>query len=304
MATERPQFDAASKWLIGHHGDAILRLAGLTDITSWRAVQAEVVQPRRLPDGLLEVRRAGRDTSDLFVIEIATDPERRVGEQILRDLTLVYLDRGVLPEGLVVVLRRKGRLRVANRVDLRSPAGWARLQARWRVVELWQVPAADLLAPDDPGMVPWAVVARPGGRPEVVLQQCRDLIERKAAPDEYRNLLGVAVVFAGIRYNEDRLLDILGGEQAVIESPILQRVVAKQFALKTQTIILNLLRDRLGDVPPDVEAAVRTIQDEEGLNRTNLLAARAAAYPAFLRDLTAAATPPPAQPPRPRRKRR
>jgi hypothetical protein len=140
------QFDAASKWLIGHHGDAILRLAGLTDVTSWRAVQAEVVQPRRLPDGLLEVRRAGQDRTDLFVVEIATDPEPRVAEQLLGDAALVYLDRGVLPEAVVVVLRRKGRRRVVRQLDLSSPGGWTRWRASWRVVELWSVPAADLLA--------------------------------------------------------------------------------------------------------------------------------------------------------------
>jgi hypothetical protein len=300
-APEPFPYDRASKWLIGHHGDAILRLAGLTDIESWRAVQAEVVQPRRLPDGLLEVRRAGQDKTDLFVIEIATDPERRVAEQLLGDAALVYLNRGVLPEVVVVVLRRKGRLRVPRRLDLSSPAGWTRWRASWRVVELWSIPAADLLAPQDPGLAPWATVARWTGRPEELLRQCRDLIDRKAAPDEYRNMLGVAVALAGIRYNQARLLDILGGEQAMIDSPALNRVIAKQFALKMHPIILNVLKDRLGDVPPEIEAAVRTIQDEDLLDRANRLAARTADYPAFRRDLEELR--PPSPPPRRGRKR-
>jgi hypothetical protein len=46
-------YDKSSKWLIQHHGDSILRLAGVHDIESWRSVQAEQVQPRRLPDGLI-----------------------------------------------------------------------------------------------------------------------------------------------------------------------------------------------------------------------------------------------------------
>jgi hypothetical protein len=42
------EYDKSSKWLIQHHGDSILRLAGVCDITEWRPLQAEIVQPRRL----------------------------------------------------------------------------------------------------------------------------------------------------------------------------------------------------------------------------------------------------------------
>jgi hypothetical protein len=52
-------YDKGSKWLIQHHGDAILRLAGIRGIVSWKPLQAEPVHPRRLPDGLIEVRAAG-----------------------------------------------------------------------------------------------------------------------------------------------------------------------------------------------------------------------------------------------------
>jgi hypothetical protein len=54
------QYDKSSKWLIQHHGDSILRLAGVLDIVSWQPLPAELVQSRRLPDGLIEVRRHGQ----------------------------------------------------------------------------------------------------------------------------------------------------------------------------------------------------------------------------------------------------
>jgi len=49
----RFRYDKSSKWLIEHHAGAILKLAGLSDIASWTPVQAELVQPRQLPDGLV-----------------------------------------------------------------------------------------------------------------------------------------------------------------------------------------------------------------------------------------------------------
>ena len=91
-------YDKSSKWLIQHHGDSMLRLARIEKIEAWRPAQAEVVQPRQLPDGLLEVRLQGEPQDDLFLIEVATYPERRVGKQLTGDLMLVYLDRGELPE--------------------------------------------------------------------------------------------------------------------------------------------------------------------------------------------------------------
>jgi hypothetical protein len=55
----RQDKDRSSKWLLTHHGDAILKLGGITGFTAWRALQPETVAPRRLPDGLIEVRFAG-----------------------------------------------------------------------------------------------------------------------------------------------------------------------------------------------------------------------------------------------------
>ena len=100
---EHQPYDKSSKWLIQHHGDSMLRLAKVERIAAWRPAQAEVVQPRRLPDGLLEVRLEGETEDDLFLVEVATYPERRVGQQMTDDLLLVYLDRGQLPEALTLV---------------------------------------------------------------------------------------------------------------------------------------------------------------------------------------------------------
>jgi hypothetical protein len=72
------EFDRGGKWLIQHHGDSILRLARVPEIFTWRPLQAEVVQPRQLPDGLLEVQFKGLADPDLFILELATYPEARL----------------------------------------------------------------------------------------------------------------------------------------------------------------------------------------------------------------------------------
>ncbi len=132
------EYDKSSKWLIQHHGDSLLRLAGLDDIDSWRPLQAELVHPRQLPDGLLEVLFRRRRQADLFLLEIATYPEERVHKQLVRDLMMVYMARGLLPEIIVLVLCPRGQVAVKSTVELASRLGWAELCAAWRVIELWK----------------------------------------------------------------------------------------------------------------------------------------------------------------------
>src|SRR5258708_5506698 len=111
-------FDKGGKWLIQHHGDAIVRLGGLTDVVSWRALQAEVVQPGQLPDGLLEVHLAGQTEPLYVIVELATKAERRLTRQAVRDVLLVYLDRDVLPELVTIILQRRGKYRAEASVQL------------------------------------------------------------------------------------------------------------------------------------------------------------------------------------------
>jgi hypothetical protein len=66
----RQDKDRSAKWMLAHHGDAILKLAGLTGFTCWKALQPETVAPRRLPDGLLEVRFPVSSEPVLVLVEI------------------------------------------------------------------------------------------------------------------------------------------------------------------------------------------------------------------------------------------
>jgi hypothetical protein len=193
------KFDRSSKRLIQHHGDAVLWLAGVRGVVSWRALQAEIVQPAQLPDGLLEAQLAGEDEPDLFVVEIATYPEQRLIEQLLGDMLLVYKDRRVVPEVVALVLHPNGTIRVPEEVERVSRRGSSRLAARWRIVELWTLPAESLLATGEPGVMPWVPLADAKQAPEAVFRRCREVIDTASPETERLNLLAVTQVLAGLR---------------------------------------------------------------------------------------------------------
>ena len=302
------EYDRTTKWLIQHHGDAILRLAGVGDIVSWRPLQAVrpfAVRPSRSrawatsfrgdpcrpnssslassPTAWSEARLAHQAEPGHFVLEIATYPDERLLEQVLRDMRLVYLDRRALPEVLVLVLRPKGNLKAEAAHQWRSPLGWTRWQANWRVVELWTVPAADLLAAGEVGVIPWVPLARIDGPPAPVIQQCRERIDRDAPASERENLLAVTQVLTRLRYNDPNLLIILGGEHAMIESPLLQEYLAK----RSHKHIAKVLQARFGPVPLDVTAALQAITAEGRLDDLDDLALRCPDLDAFRAGLLA-----------------
>jgi predicted transposase YdaD len=269
-------YDRSSKWLIERRGNAILYLGGIRDIQSWRSLQADVVQPRRLPDGLLEVYLHGRQEPDLYLVEIATYPETRVATQVLDDMLLVLLNRRLVPEVLTLVLRPRGNLRVAGTQHLTSRQGWTSLQISWRVVELWTVPADELLAANDVGLIPWVPLTQFQGPPELILEECRRRIDQQAPANERANFLAVTQVLTQLRYNEPGLLSIFGGSRIMIESPLIQELMAD----KTRKIILRILSDEFGSVPLDIQTALQGIQDEARLEDL-------AAWAARCRDLNA-----------------
>ena len=89
-----------------------------------------------------------------------------------------YLDRGELPEAVTLVLRPKGKYRVPSRRNLRSPRGLSSCTLKRRGVELWTVPAEELLAARDVGLIPWVPLTDFTGPPDAVIRRCRDVIDQ------------------------------------------------------------------------------------------------------------------------------
>ncbi len=79
-----------------------LRLAGLSDFTAWKPHPAELVQSRRLPDGVIEFRSPDERDPDIYILEIATFPDARLPSQAVRGAALVFLARDIVPEVAVL----------------------------------------------------------------------------------------------------------------------------------------------------------------------------------------------------------
>jgi hypothetical protein len=257
------EYDASSKWLIEHHSDSILRLGGVRGIAWWRSMQAELVQSRRLPDGLIEAKLHGRAAPARFLVEISTYPYRRLGKQVIEGTVLAYLDRGELPEVLTLVLHPGRRKGVGGVAELASPAGWTRLRLEWRMIELWTIPATELLAANDVGLIPWVPLARIDGPPGPIFRECRARIDRSTPAGDRENLLGVTQLLAHLNYNDPRLFQMLGGRKAMIESPLLKELMAET----RRSDIMEVLAGRFGREARTLRSALEAIRDDKQLKK-------------------------------------
>jgi hypothetical protein len=266
------EYDKCGKYLIQHRGNAILRMGGVHDIDRWAPRQAEPVQHRQLPDGVLEAWAPSQAKPDLFILEIATDPDARVPSQAVEDMAVIYLERGILPEIMVLFLREKGHVPAFDSVELTSRRGFTKLNLFCKAIKLWEIPAEDLLAMDDVGLLPWVPLAKVEGSPEQLVRRCRARMDQ-AAPQighpEYENLLVVTQFLLPLRYNLDqaslaRLRALLGGREVMIQSPLYQEIVeeSKREGLTEawQQSVMDVLLRRFGPAAQALELELKAVE--------------------------------------------
>jgi hypothetical protein len=278
------RYDPCSKWLLEQRGAALLWVAGVRGVLSCRTTQGEVVHPRQLPDGLLDVSVAGHPEPLLMLVEVATYPEGRVAEQMCDDLRLVRQARGVLPDAVVLCLCPRGSSRIPESAISHSRLGLSSESFSWKVLNLWEVPAEALLEAPDVGAVPWATLGRIDGPPEVLLRRCKDRIEKEGG-DQREGLLAVSQVFATLHFDRPDLLSIFGGTLMKLDIPVLKELAAEcaQAAQVKQTLFV--LGRRFGPPGPSIEAGLALVKEEEKQLALSYVAATCADLAAFEEEL-------------------
>lgn len=291
----RQDKDRTGKWLLAHHGDAILRLGGVTGFDSWKPLQAETVAPRRTPDGLIEVRFPGEATPVLVLVEIETYPDADNDRQVLDDLMVLALDRGAVPEVVSLVLKPKGHLVTTGQSERVGPRGRTRVSGSWPVVRLWELSADDLLAMNDPGVIPWVPLTKTDAPPENLLATCRERIQAVTDPTDRAGLLVVTQILAGLAFPGRKFLELFGGPEAMIESPVLdevkeilrKRYEAEGAAKALRGAVVAALEARFGTAPAASIAVLDTYTDATQLKALVQAAATCPDLDTFVAGLTA-----------------
>lgn len=281
-----PEYDPSSKLVIAHFSGAILKLAGHRGVTRSEPIGGELVQTRQLPDGLVQVRYADRPAPAYALIEIGTYPEKRMVTQLARGSAMTWLHRRQWPDAVGMVLAPRGRYRVADHLEMHGPTGVAFGHFGWKVIELWTLPAEQLLADGDLGMVPWVPLAQYSGDAEALLRECRRRIDRQASAVEHPVMLGVAHMLGRLKYDRALLARLFGGSEPMIESPWLGEVIEEQNNILRRKQIDAVLRARFQRVPVKLRRQLDKIESAAELDRLHLFAVTCPDLAAFQSELT------------------
>jgi hypothetical protein len=290
-----PIYDKSSKWLVEHQGKALAIVGGLKDVVSCQAVQADIVQPRQLPDGLLEVRLKGDQEPALLLVEFCTYPESRVPKQLNDDIQLVRQARGVLPDVLALVLCPKGQLAVPEHHAERSKLGFTRSEVGWKVQELWKLDAEAMLACPDVGVVPLVPLMAFEGPPESLLRRCRECIVREGG-SQRESLLAVARVLTSLRFVEMGLRDLFLRREAMIESPEIKEIVEEAQARARREDIEHAILLRFGKLSDDGRARLQGLTEDARLRALLDYSIVCPTLEAFVERLNEETTPAPKSP--------
>ncbi len=256
----RGEKDHGTNWLIQNQATALVRLLGLAPRTC-RTVHPRLTLPQAIPDGLLELTLPDFDRPVPLLLEIETYPSADTNEQMSRDLDLAALALGKLPDAAVIVLCRRGKDQVAQRTQ-QSLLGWSQRKHRWRVLELWNVPAEQLLAMNEVGLLPLIPLTDSRESPELLFRQCWERIDRQGRRDQREPLLAITSILASLRYTgAEEWLEAIGGKSMLAESPLYQKWMAEAKCEADHAAIVLILEERFGEVPEPVAVQVRSITD-------------------------------------------
>jgi hypothetical protein len=254
--------DKSERWLLNQQAGSILKLAGITGFISWKVEESSLVAPRRLPDGLVSVMFPDLQGPVPFIIEIESYANTDADRQMYEDLLIARLELGVIPEVICVVLQPKGNARVVGSFAGTSRLDSSRIDARWRVVELWNLSAEELLEQNDLGLIPWVPLARINGPAEPVLRKCRERIDRQAPEEQRAAYLAVTHILARMVHPSELLDLMFKGKRIMIESPAFldfeNEIIRRS--------IIAVLEERFGSVPEDILTPLQRLENVDAMN--------------------------------------
>jgi len=217
----------------------------------------------------------------VLLVEFQTAWESDVPQRTLGYSWRLY-ERYKLPVyPVVVVFRKSGALR--DRLNLRA-LELEVLRFRFRVVPVWELDGAEVVAQQWVGLYPLLPLMQwEGKEAEAVLRESQELVLSQIAEKERRADAYVALrVLSGIRYPLSLIDRILRRKEIMLESPVYREILeegkamgleeGKAMGLETRLRedVLEVLEVRFGMVPYQVEEQVRRVRGWktlEGLHR-------------------------------------
>lgn len=260
------QFDATVKQLVESHPGDWLALAGIEGSRTAEIIDADVSTVSAAADKVL---RVSAPQPAIAHVEIQTGPDRSLdGRTLLYNVLLRH--RHQLPVwSVVILLRPQGPSAILGGFsEVLGPEN--RIDFRYRLVRVWQVPAERLLS-GGLGTVPLAPISALGTADlNEVVRRARQRLASETRGSELQDALTATRILMGLRYPRDLIDRLFSGETIMKESVIYQAIIEEG---REEGLVEGRVKGRVEEAK---EMLVRIGQRRLGKPAENVLAALAA----------------------------
>lgn len=223
--TDKKPYDTAFKHLAEQDPEALLRLVGaLPPDAKVRVMPREISAPALAADQPYEV--IGENLHYIAHLEEQTRWKQDVPNRIVEYDALFWINFHLPVRSFVLVLIPDG-LPLDAPTEAIIHADGLTLTARFTIVRLWEISAADALAQASESLLPFIPLMQ-GGKD--LLERCAREVARIKDETERRELALHFVSIGSLRYNRENLIDLLGRmtmipDHVLRETPYIQSII-------------------------------------------------------------------------------
>lgn len=142
------------------------------------------------------------------------------------------------------------------------PDGREYLRFAYEVIRVWELPAEPLLS-GGLGALPLALLTdEAAGRLGELVDRIDERMRAENVPDATRRLVHTSgMILLGLRYDEVEIQNAFVRARGMKESTTYQAILREGSIAARQEALLDILQDRFGVVPPEVEQRIRAVAD-------------------------------------------
>jgi hypothetical protein len=279
-------FDATLKFLEDQFGAdraaALSRYAGLPPGIRAEPFDSDLSVASAQVDKLF---RLSGPVTGLLHLELESAWAGEIPERLLLYSVLAEHRHGGPVYSVVILLRPEANADSVSGELTRTGAAGEYLRFRYRVIRLWELPSADLMA-GPIGTLPLALLTNDAQAqlPELI-RQMDDRVRRELGegPDA-ETIRTACYLLLGLRYDKGAINRLFARVTQMIESSTWRGLIEDGEVRALHRTLLKLGRKKLGPPPAEAEAALKAITDQDRLDRMVDTLDDAADWRAWLRD--------------------
>ena len=280
-------FDVTLKHLLEAHPADCLWLVGLATAAPIDVIDADLATVNAEAD---KVFRVNDPAPWLMHFELQVSYDSELPLRVLRYNVLLRSRHGLPVRSVVILLRPRADGPEMTGAVLHAVGNEPYLEFHYRVLRIWEIPAADILA-GGVGTLPLAPLAKVAGTElPAMIRRMAERVHGELPPSEAAVLWTATYVLMGLRYDRALAGELLKGVRAMEESVTYQAIIEKGMAKgkaegqveEARRILLTLGTDALGAPDAATQAALAGLSDREQLEALIRRVAKVKTWPELL----------------------